>query len=86
LAAGFLAGLFFALAFDDFALEDLDFALEDLDFALLDFALLDFAPMRPALTDVCTRECRARATRSGLFQPIARSARNFAGISSMPSP
>jgi hypothetical protein len=55
-AAGFLAVLFFAFDFDDFALADFalaDFALAD--FALEDFedlALLDFVPIRPALTCV----------------------------------
>ena len=84
---------FFAVAFDfdrdDFDADDLavvfECALALLDFALLDFAL-DLLPMRPALTDVCVRVCRERATRSGRFQPMARSARNFAGISSIPSP
>src|SRR4051812_13854162 len=87
-AAGFLVGLF--LDREDFAdeleLEDLGFDLALLDLDLLDLALLDLLPIRPALTVVCTRPRRTRATRSGRFQPMARSARNFAGISSMPSP
>jgi hypothetical protein len=43
LTAGFLAVLFFTFAFDDLALDDLDD---------LDFALPDFVPIRPALTEV----------------------------------
>jgi hypothetical protein len=80
--AGFFADSLFDLAADGFALTE-DF---ERDFALADFAPFDLLPMRPALTVVCVREWRARATRSGLFQPMARSARNFAGISSIPSP
>ena len=90
LAAGFFAVLFdlerAAFAADGFvlALFDRDLALLDLD--RLAFALLDLLPIRPALTEVCTRLWRERATRSGRFQPMARSARNLAGISSIPSP
>ena len=90
LVAGFLAVLF-DLERDDFTAECFVLALLDRDLALVDldrlaFALLDLLPIRPALTEVCTRLWRERATRSGRFQPMARSARNLAGISSMPSP
>ena len=62
-----------------------DFALED----FLALLLLDFA-MEPLLTFTCRRlraerALRDRTMRSGRFQPMARSARNLAGIAMMPS-
>ena len=90
LAAGLFAVVFDFDRDDAFA-DDLEVGDFGRDLAaLLPFELPAFEllalPMRPALTVVWMRPRLARATRSGRFQPIARSARNFDGISSIPSP
>jgi hypothetical protein len=78
----FTVGLLDALALDDFlALLLLDGAMEP----LLTFTCRRLRTLRVPRALRELRALRDRTIRSGRFQPMARSARNLAGIAMMPS-
>jgi hypothetical protein len=68
----------------DFEAPALAFDALDLDALALPFVVLDL--LDDALTDVFFFTTWRRAWRSGRFQSTALSARNAAGMASMPSP